>query len=202
MSEHVCQTLKDDILSGRLPPGHRLTEASIMSRTGVSRTPVREGVRRLEGEGLVNVPVPGAGHVRHVPAIAQEALLIYDCRLVLEPYLTELAAERMTVEALAGIRHVLDRFVHAVNEEAEKAVRLDADFHLAIYSASQSELMSVLRGYWSRLQMSSPSVSTRRRFRAGFVREHEGILQALEQRDRCQGWKANGGAHPSWPAGP
>ncbi len=52
-AEHVCRVIRDDILTGRQPAGARLTEAMVMERTGVSRTPVREGLRTLEGEGLV-----------------------------------------------------------------------------------------------------------------------------------------------------
>ena len=53
LSEHVCQVLRDDILAGRLVGGERLTEALVIERTGASRTPVREGLQRLEAEGLV-----------------------------------------------------------------------------------------------------------------------------------------------------
>ena len=53
LAEHVCRVIREDILTGRQPAGARLTEAMVMERTGVSRTPVREGLRMLEGEGLV-----------------------------------------------------------------------------------------------------------------------------------------------------
>src|SRR3954469_8789823 len=89
LAEHVVQILRDDILSGRLAPGERLTESTIMARTGVSRTPVREGLRALEAEGLV---VSRRGRSSHITSrlTPEEAALVYECRLVLEPYLTGL----------------------------------------------------------------------------------------------------------------
>ena len=53
LAEHVCRVIREDILTARQAAGARLTEAIVMERTGVSRTPVREGLRMLEAEGLV-----------------------------------------------------------------------------------------------------------------------------------------------------
>src|SRR5579875_968162 len=87
LAEHVCRVIRDDILTGRLPAGARLTEAIVMERTGVSRTPVREGLRTLEGEGLV-ITYRSRGTFVTYRLTPQEAELIYDVRLVLEPHLT------------------------------------------------------------------------------------------------------------------
>src|SRR3954452_721238 len=78
LSQHVVQILRDDILSGRLAPGERLTESTIMARTGVSRTPVREGLRDLEAEGLV---VSRRGRSSHITSrlTPEEAALVYEC---------------------------------------------------------------------------------------------------------------------------
>jgi DNA-binding GntR family transcriptional regulator len=182
LSEHVVQILRDDILSGRLAPGERLTESTIMARTGVSRTPVREGLRNLEAEGLV-VSRRGRSSYITYRLSAEEAALVYDCRLVLEPYLTGLAAERLGPDELASLEAALERFSSALDRDPRAAGQLDADFHLAIYAASRSELLGVLRGYWSRLQIELServyAVEVPRRFAA----EHEGIVQALAARD-------------------
>jgi GntR family transcriptional repressor for pyruvate dehydrogenase complex len=115
---------------------------------------------------------------------ADEALLIYDVRLVLEPYLTRLAAERMTPDALASIRAVFEQFEAAIDAvEPLEAGQLDADFHLAIYGVSGSELMNVLRGYWSRLQLQLSERVYTTEVPRRFVREHRGILEALERGD-------------------
>jgi DNA-binding GntR family transcriptional regulator len=182
LSEHVVQVLRDDILAGRLDPGERLTEATIMERTGVSRTPVREGLRRLEAEGLV-VSHRGRGTYITYRLSGEEAQLIYECRLVLEPYLTRLAAERIEPDELAAVRTVLDRFAAGIDGDPHEAGQLDADFHLTIYDASRSELIGVLRGYWSRLQLELSERVYNAEMPRRFVREHEAIYEALAAGD-------------------
>lgn len=183
LAEHVCLVIREDILSGRLPSGARLTEAMVMDRTGVSRTPVREGLRTLEGEGLV-VGYRSRGTFVTYRLTAEEATLIYDVRLVLEPHLTALAAQRMTEETLATIENVLAQFVDALdNADPHEAGQLDADFHLAIYEGSGSELLSVLRGYWARLQLELSERVYNTELPRRFLNEHLKIFDALKDRD-------------------
>jgi DNA-binding GntR family transcriptional regulator len=182
--EYVCGVLREDILSGDLSPGSRITEAFIMAHTGASRTPVREALRRLEAEGLVSAH-PRRGTFVTYRLSAEEALRIYDVRLVLEPYLTSLAAQRMRADALEWIRGVFARFEAAIDAiEPQEAGHLDAEFHLGIYEVSGSELLNVLRGYWSQLQLQLSERVYTTELPRRFVQEHRGILAALE---RCDG---------------
>lgn len=185
LAEHVCLVLRDDILSGRLPAGARLTEAMVMERTGVSRTPVREGLRTLEGEGLV-ITYRSRGTFVTYRLTPDEAGLLYDVRLVLEPHLTALAAERMTPEVLDLVHGILDEFTARLDDDGadpREAGRLDADFHFTIYEASGSELLSVLRGYWTRLQLELSERIYTTEVPRRFLDEHVSIYKALEQRD-------------------
>lgn len=190
LAEHVCRVLREDILSGRLPAGARLTEAMVMDRTGVSRTPVREGLRTLEGEGLV-VTYRSRGTFVTYRMTPEEAMLLYDVRLVLEPHLTGLAADRMTPETLASVEDVLARFVDALDAaEPREAGQLDADLHLAIYEASGSELLSVLRGYWTRLQLELSERVYTAELPRRFLDEHLAIFDALRAGDAVRAQKA------------
>ncbi len=183
LSEHVCLVIREDILTGRQPAGARLTEAMVMERTGVSRTPVREGLRTLEGEGLV-ITYRSRGTFVTYRLTPAEALLLYEVRLVLEPHLARLGAERMTPELLASVENVLARFVDALDAaEAREAGQLDADFHLTIYEASGSELLSVLRGYWNRLQLELSERVYTAEVPRRFLDEHLAILDALKLGD-------------------
>jgi DNA-binding GntR family transcriptional regulator len=182
LPEHVCRILRDDILGGVLTPGERLTEAQVIARTGVSRTPVREGLRMLEAEGLV-VSQRGRGSYVAYRLTPEEAGLIYDIRLIVEPHLTKLAAERMTADDLASVRLVLADFSEALDAGPRLAGRRDADFHLAIYDASRSELRSVLRGYWSRMQLELSERVYTTEVPRRFAREHENIVEALASGD-------------------
>ncbi len=182
LPEHVCRTLRDDILGRVLAPGERLTEAQVIKRTGVSRTPVREGLRMLEAEGLV-VSHRGRGTYVAYRLTPEEARLIYDVRLAIEPHLTKLAAERMTAEDLAAVRVVLADFAEALDAGPHLAGQRDAELHLAIYEASRSELRSVLRGYWSRMQLELSERIYATEVPRRFVREHEEIVDALASGD-------------------
>ena len=183
LSEHVSRVIREDILTGRQPAGARLTEAMVMERTGVSRTPVREGLRTLEGEGLV-ITYRSRGTFVTYRLTPDEAQLLYEVRLVLEPHLAGLAAQRMTPEVLASVEDVLARFVEALDAaEAREAGQLDADFHLTIYEASGSELLSVLRGYWNRLQLELSERVYNTEVPRMFLDEHLGILEALKLGD-------------------
>jgi GntR family transcriptional repressor for pyruvate dehydrogenase complex len=102
-------------------------------------------------------------------------------RLVLEPQLTGLAAERMTPDQLADVRRILDRFV--VASEPSEASRIDADFHMTIYEASGSELLNVLRGYWTRIQLELSERVYATEVPRRFLREHRTIMRALERGD-------------------
>jgi DNA-binding GntR family transcriptional regulator len=184
LAEHVCQVLRADILSGRQTAGARLTEAMVMERTGVSRTPVREGLRMLEGEGLV-ITYRSRGAFVTYRLTPEEAGLLYDVRLVIEPHLTAVAAARMTPELLAAVQGILDEFVTLLEDrtDAAEAGRLDADFHLTIYEASGSELLSVLRGYWTRLQLELSERIYTTEVPRQFLEEHLAIYEALQRGD-------------------
>lgn len=185
LAEHVCRVLREDILSGRQPAGARLTEAMVMELTGVSRTPVREGLRTLEGEGLV-ITYRSRGTFVTYRLTPEEAGLLYDVRRVLEPHLTALAAERMTPGVLALVRGILDEFVALLDDDdadPREAGRLDADFHYTIYEASGSELLSVLRGYWTRLQLELSEWIYTAEVPRRFLDEHLAIYEALERGD-------------------
>ncbi|MEV7394046.1 GntR family transcriptional regulator [Streptomyces sp. NPDC091215] len=120
--DKVVDALREAILDGALQPGRRLTERELTELTGVSRTSVREALRRLQAEGLVEES-PSRGLRVSIPT-AEEIEQIYEIRAELEPLAVRLFVERATqeeVDALASVAHevtpggdsnkdVLDRF--------------------------------------------------------------------------------------------
>ena len=182
LAEHVTKVVRDDILAGRLRSGERLTEADVIARTGVSRTPVREGLKVLSAEGLV-VSYRGRGTYVAFRLPPNEARIIYDIRLLIEPYLTGLAAVRATPSSLRVIETILDQFCEAVDGGPEEASRLDAEFHLSIYDLSESQFRSILQTYWSRIQLElSEHVYVAEEPR-NFMQEHRDIFVALSAGD-------------------
>jgi DNA-binding GntR family transcriptional regulator len=184
MAEYVRQVLSKDILQGRLKPGERLTEESVAKRTGVSRTPVREGLRLLESEGLV---VTRRSRGSYVAALLsnEEMFTLYEARLVIEPYLTARAAVRTTAEGLDVIRSALERFTDRIREAANmlELSEMDATFHRAIYAASGSDLAGLFDLYWNRLHSSLSEVIYSAEDPQHFQSEHMEIFKALSSGD-------------------
>ena len=98
----VFNTLRKAILTGQLKPGERLMEVHLADRLGVSRTPIREAIRKLELEGLV-VMIPRRGAM--VASITEKDLKdVLEVRLTLEMLAGEVACERITPELLEVLR--------------------------------------------------------------------------------------------------
>ena len=104
----VFNTLRKAILTGQLKPGERLMEVHLADRLGVSRTPIREAIRKLELEGLVTmIPRRGA----EVAQITEKSLRdVLEVRRALDVLSVELACERITGEELAQLKEACDEF--------------------------------------------------------------------------------------------
>lgn len=139
----VYERLRRAIVEGRHPPGARLVEQRLAEELDVSRTPVREAVRRLESEGLVVVERNRGAHVR--PLSEAEIADLYEVRARLEAYAAELAAARATADDLDSLRAACVAFDEAVAGAGRgtgvQAVRTlddaNARFHGALHRASR-----------------------------------------------------------------
>ncbi|MGI8606337.1 MAG: GntR family transcriptional regulator [Gaiellaceae bacterium] len=185
--DHVRRALESEIIEGRLAPGKRVSEDGLARRLGVSRTPVREAMRVLEGQGLI-VRRHGTGTYVAELTTFDEARVIYELRLPLEGYLAERAAELVTDEELRALallqqdfRRVLGRARNA--NTLRELIAADASFHWAIYEAARTDLASILRSYWGRVQRELYHRAYGRDDLSEFGDQHEAIAAALEQGD-------------------
>jgi DNA-binding GntR family transcriptional regulator len=183
LAQYVRDVLAEDIRTGRVTSGDHLAEEHIMRRTGVSRTPVREGVRLLQSEGLVAVSRNRGARV--VRALTRaEVMSVYACRLATEPPMAAMAAERLTEDEIDRLGALVDRFERSLRSNStEEIAAVDAEFHERICQASDSPLLGVFRSYWSKLQ-----IDLTRQVYSGetprlFHEEHVGILAALRGRE-------------------
>ena len=140
----VFNTLRDAILKGELEPGERLMEIQLAERLGVSRTPIREAIRKLELEGLVlMIPRKGA----EVAKISEKSLRdVLEVRRSLEELAAELACQRMDAEALKDLEDAQKAFIQAV-ESGETMTMAEADehFHDVIYMGTgNTRLVQIL----------------------------------------------------------
>jgi DNA-binding GntR family transcriptional regulator len=179
-TEAAFRTLRDAIEDGRYRPGEHLRVSRLMQDLEMSPTPIREALRLLQAEGMVeHHPHRGMLVAEYSPESAEE---VYRLRVVLEPMATELAVERAEPEQLAAIRARHDALVAALREDRSTDVAdLNAEWHAAIYAASGSRY---LQDFIARLWQAIPVRAiwlTRRASRS--LEQHWAIMEAIERGD-------------------
>ena len=179
--ESVYERLCEDIRAGVLAPGSRLREAEIAERLSVSRTPVREAIRRLEAEGLVDhLPRSGA-IVRRLDY--SETMELYEMRTVLEGTAARLAARAASPVELEELQ-AINAEMRAADGQPERLVRLNRQFHRRLLEASRNRFllraMATVENTLLILGASSMHLPERA---VAAVAEHGEVLDALLIRD-------------------
>jgi DNA-binding GntR family transcriptional regulator len=182
-SEIVYLALKQDIANGRYKPNQRIVASQVARRFGFSEIPVREALKQLESEGVVqNKPHVGAT-VTDFEIEDYEKIL--QVRSILEGLATRLAAEHMTEDHFKALEKVCAKMQRVIREKKyEKMPPLDRAFHKIIYEASGNEyLWKTISGYWD-LSFWYPGVFAFVPERArNSLPEHNKILNALKKGD-------------------
>lgn len=125
LRERLYETLREDILANKYEPGEELQIDKLAQEFGVSTTPIREALVRLEGDGLV-VSIPNRG-VQVAPISLDDVRNLYEVRRLLEPYVAKIAArycEEGEVEAL------YEKLVHLIEGPTDLAAYINADLEL------------------------------------------------------------------------
>ena len=138
LREAVCETLREAIRKGILEPGERLMEVQLAEELGISRTPVREAIRKLEQEGYV-IMMPRRG--TYVSDIStNDVKEIFEIRSALESLATGLAARRIEPEELETLQNLLVEIEgYIAKNDIEKIVETDIKFHGLLYQVSRNE---------------------------------------------------------------
>lgn len=147
-SDRAYRMLRDRIFSGEFPAGARLRERQLCAELEVSRTPVREALRRLEAEGLVQIEPRRGGVVRGIDV--DEAAEIFALGTVIESFAARTAAEKATPAALEELRGLLAEMTEVLGDGGEacrpRYMKLDNAFHRCIAEMCQSRrLVAALR---------------------------------------------------------
>ena len=181
-SSRIAQALRDDILNGSIEPGQRLRQEDIAERLGGSRLPVREALRILAAEGLVQIePNKGA----RVPLLDPgEVETLYRMRERLEPLaLTESMANLGSAE-MAQISKIQHRIEQGV--DVTEFLILDREFHMASYTGCSDEhlMLSVVRMWNATQHYRRAFMSLAGSGREQIVNaEHRLLMEAMERRD-------------------
>lgn len=131
----VFNTLRQAILTGELKPGERLMEIHLADKLGVSRTPIREAIRKLELEGLVTmIPRKGA----EVAQITEKSMNdVLEVRRAMDVLCVELACERIAEEALGDLKAACENFEQMVKtKDVKKIAKADVELHDIILQAT------------------------------------------------------------------
>lgn len=139
----VFNTLRKAILTGQLKPGERLMEVHLANRLGVSRTPIREAIRKLELEGLV-IMIPRRG--AEVARITEKSLKdVLEVRRALDALSVELACDRITPEALDKLKEACKNFEEATKtKDAAVIAKADVALHDIIVEAAGNQRLCQL----------------------------------------------------------
>ncbi|MBB5264250.1 DNA-binding GntR family transcriptional regulator [Catenibacillus scindens] len=180
----VFNTLREAILRGDLEPGERLMEIALANRLGVSRTPIREAIRKLELEGLV-VMIPRKG--AHVASITKKDLQdVLEVRTSLEILAAKLACERMDDQQRENLYQALEHFKDVLKTKDVTAIAgADVDFHDVIFASTQNaRLVQILNNlreqmYRYRLEYLKDFSSHER-----LLQEHRALAAAIEAKDQ------------------
>ena len=175
----VFKTLRQGILTGELKPGERLMEIHLANKLGVSRTPIREAIRKLELEGLVTmIPRRGA----EVAQITEKSMKdVLEVRKVLDNLSVELACERITEEEKELLKNACIDFEEAVKTgDFAKIAKTDVAFHDIIVAATRnirlSQMVNNLAEQMYRYRFEYIKDSSQH---VRLVQEHEEIYQGI-----------------------
>ena len=182
LADQVFEKLEDDIITGVYPRGEVLTELKLVEQLGVSRTPIRETLRRLEQERLI--AESGKGSV--VLGITVEDLMdIMDIRQRIEGLAAWYATKNITPEGLDKLRHIsqLQDFYYE-KQDVEHLRQMDDQFHDALYVLSGRTVICDTLLPLHRKTMRFRKISIQDGQRLGrSVQEHKAIFRAIEDGD-------------------
>lgn len=183
LREVVFESLREAIIQGALKPGERLMELQLAEELGVSRTPVREAIRKLELEGFV-VMIPRKG--AYVAGITyKDVTEVFEVRAALESLAAGLAAERITEEELDQLERSVVHIGEVVeNDNIHAMVQYDTEFHEIIYRASRNKRLKAivlnLHEQIQRFRLTTLSQPGRTRLA---LEEHKKIVDAISERN-------------------
>lgn len=183
LRELVLEAIREAIITGVLKPRERLMEIQLAEELGVSRTPIREALRKLELEGfIVMVPRKGA----YVADISFKDIAdVFEIRAALEALAAGLAAERITEEEMEYLeRHLVEKADAIARQDMIRLVEIDTQFHEAVYRASRNErLFTIINNLREQIQrFRTTSLAYPGRMKQS-LEEHRVIVEAIQARD-------------------
>lgn len=186
LREVIFNTIREAIIVGELKPGERLMEVQLAEKMGVSRTPVREAIRKLELEGLV-VMAPRKG--THVAELSTKDIMdVLEVRASLDGLATALCAERITDYELKELKNVLDQLAGFIEKgNLQGSIKKDIEFHEIIYKSSRNDrLMQIISNLREQVMRFRVMYLKDNSNPKELIREHKGIYEAISVKNSQQ----------------
>ena len=181
----VFNTLRQAILRGELKPGERLMEVQLANKLGVSRTPIREAIRKLELEGLVlMIPRKGA----EVADITEKSLMdVLEVRKALEELAVQLCCDKITGKEIEELHRAADDFrrILKTSDDVTEIAEADVRFHNIIYLATGNQkLIQILNNLREQMYRYRVECIKRKESHPILIAEHEEIIRRIENKEK------------------
>ena len=175
--------LQKDILTGKLKPGEKLTEQNLCRLYCVSRTPVREALRQLEADGLVENILNRGAFV--IGMTEQDYEDMFELRKVYEIQAVKWAIERITEEEMDKLEETFEFMeFYTLRNDIEKMLTINTGFHQVIYEASHNRmLLKMLSSYQSFLKYKGIESVYSDDYLTTVLEEHRAIFKAFKDKD-------------------
>ena len=187
LHQQTYHALRTAILSGELTPGDRLVETQLAQQLEVSRTPIREALRQLQREGLVEVDASGS--LRVITISIADAVHLYDCRIALEQAAVQGACRRASDAVLAALQQAVIQAERAVQRQTStlntfEMLNLDYQFHRKIAeSAGNIWLTGLLDQVFDKMMLLRVQTTRHNPKVLDICAEHHQISAAIAARD-------------------
>ena len=183
LSNSLLGKLQKDILTGKLKPGDKLTEQELCKAYGVSRTPVREALRQLEADGLVENILNRGAFV--VGMSEQDYEDMFELRKAYEVQAVKWAIERITEEEMDRLEETFEFMeFYTLRNDIDKMLTINSGFHQVIYEASHNRMLKkLLSSYQNYLKYKGIESAYDDDYLTTVLEEHRAIFKAFKDKD-------------------
>lgn len=180
MSTGLLAKMQKDILTGEMRPGQKIVEQDLCRKYGASRTPVREALRQLESDGLVEYILNRGAFV--IGMSDQDYEDMFQLRKVYEVQAVTWAIERITKEEMERLEETFEFMeFYTMRKDLEKMLVINTGFHQIIYEASKNRrLQKLLTSYQNFLRYKNPDAVKDENYLTSVLEEHRAIFKAFK----------------------
>lgn len=191
IKEQVYNVIKDNILNGYFKPGEKLQENKIAEELNVSRSPVREAIKELIGEGLLE-SIPNKSIT--VKKLSNKDIIdIFEFRSMIEKYAINKTISNLTEEKVKRLDELIEELEESYNaNDFHEYCQVDVSIHNEIiFMSGNMVVYNAIKNIFSLMQpFRIISLHSQKRFKESFL-EHKEILEGIKEKDFERSWKAN-----------